>query len=68
MNDFEKQIEEQLEIYKMQLEDELKRLYYLMKSLGIDSESKLESTLEFAELFNKLKNEGVIRKLSDGTP
>lgn len=65
MNDFEKQIEEQMEIYQMQLQDELKRLGGLMKRLSIDSKSKLDATLEFAELFNKLKSEGIIRELYD---
>lgn len=67
MNDFEKQIEEQMEIYQMQLQDELKHLYWLMKGLGIDSKSKLNRVLEFAELFNRLKSDGIIRELADDT-
>lgn len=63
MNDFEKQIEEQMKIYQMQLQDELKYLYSLMRRLGIDNTSKLNATLEFSELFNKLKREGVITQL-----
>ena len=67
MNDFEKQIEEQMKIYQIQLQDSLKRLSSLMKRLSIDNESKLNATLEFAELFNKLRSDGVITTLSDGT-
>jgi len=64
MTDFEKQIEEQVTCYQMQLQDNIKHLCWLMKSLGIDTKEKLDTTLEFAELFLRLKSEGVIKTLS----
>ena len=65
MTDFEKQIAQQMDIYMLQLNDKLKKLGSLMQRLNIDSEEKLNATLEFAELFNKLRKDGVIEKIVD---
>lgn len=61
---FEKQIEQQMEIHMLQLKDELKRLGSLLQQLNIDSDDKLNATLEFAKLFNKLEKDGVVERKS----
>lgn len=68
MNNFKKQIKEQMELYQMQLQDDVKRLVWMMERLNIHDEFTLNTALEFAELFSRLKNDGVIQKLSDNTP
>ena len=65
MDDFQKQLQKQMESYQLNLHNEIKHLYSLMKRLDINDASKLEATLEFAKLFNKLKNEGIIQELKE---
>jgi len=62
MNDFEKQINKQIEIHKRELQEELEHLCFLREKLNIDSKSKLEDILEFVDLFNKLANDGILFK------
>ena len=43
MNNFEKQIREQMKIHQIQLQDKIKRLGSLMKRSSIDNKSKLDA-------------------------
>jgi hypothetical protein len=63
MDDFQKQVEKELEKHKERIYSDIEKLCFLMRELDIDSKEKLDNALEFAELFSKLRSEGVIKKL-----
>lgn len=65
MNEFEKQVEEQIKLHRLYLEEDIKRLTSLTKRLGIDSQSMLEAVLEFTHLYERLCRDGVITGFTD---
>lgn len=65
MNEFEKQVEEQIKLHRLYLEEDIKRLTSLTKRLGIDSQSMLEAVLEFTHLYERLCHDGVITGFKD---